>query len=53
MAQRARLAEPIEIGSATAEPERLPIPIAAMIIVLLSAGLWAGIVWLVRMLLAW
>lgn len=35
-----------------ATPERLPVPIAAMIIVLLSAALWAGIIWAARSLFA-
>jgi hypothetical protein len=52
MARRVGLAVPVEAESAAEQPERLPVPIAAMIIVLLSAGLWAGIFWAVRALLA-
>lgn len=52
MAERIALAAHVEADCRTGQPERLPVPIAALVILVLSAGLWAGIIWVVRAVLA-
>ncbi|GBD44541.1 hypothetical protein HRbin40_02030 [bacterium HR40] len=51
MPERVELAVPPAAQAEADVPERLPIPVAAAVILVVSVGLWTGIIWLVRLLL--